>query len=108
MYFPPYVWISIKNFMFQEYWIKTYKQVVRRLPRYQNHATRKEGAYYYPPQRLMHYYNNYQLVYPKTDIVREYKRFRPFKNIRSYSLLQGLLKVYSVYDARYPLYNPQC
>ena len=108
MYFPPYVWISIKNFLFQGYWIKKYNQVVRRLPRYQNHATRKEGSYYYPAQRLMHYYNNYQLVYPKTDIVREYKRFRPFKNIRSYSLFQGLLEVYSVYDDRCPVYNPQC
>ena len=52
MYFPPYVWISIKNFLFQGYWIRKYKQVVRRLPRYQNHATRKEGAYYYPPPTI--------------------------------------------------------
>ena len=98
MYFPPYVWISIKNFLFQGYWIKKYKQVIRRLPRYQNRATLHpyEPAYYYPLQRLVQYYKNYQLVYPKIDIVREYKRFRPFKNTKSYSFFQGLLEVYSV------------
>ena len=105
MYFPPYVWISIKNFLFQGYWNKKYKQVVRCLPRYQNCATRKEPAYYYPLQRLVHYYKNYQLVYPKIDIIREYKRFRPFKNRRYYSFFKGLLEVYSVYDARRPVYK---
>ena len=93
MYFPPYVWISIKNFLFQEYWTIKYDKVVRRLPRYQNYATKREGAYYYP-HRWLREYNNYLLTYPKTNIIREYKRFRPFKKIR-------LLKVYAVYNAQW-------
>ena len=98
MYFPPYVWISIKNFLFQGYWNKKYKQVVRCLPRYQNRATFRpfEPAYYYPPQWLVQYYKDYQLVYPNINIIRKYKRFRPFKNTKTYSFFQGLLEVYSI------------
>ena len=32
--FPPYVWIHIKDYMLQEYWMKRYNLVLNELPRY--------------------------------------------------------------------------
>ena len=32
--FPPYVWIHIKDYMLQEYWIKQYNSALKELPKY--------------------------------------------------------------------------
>ena len=32
--FPPYVWIFIKNYMLQEYWMRQYNSVLKELPKY--------------------------------------------------------------------------
>ena len=33
-FFPPYVWIFIKNYLFQEYWNKKYNNVIKDLPQW--------------------------------------------------------------------------
>ena len=32
--FPPYVWIHIKNYMLQEYWMRQFNSVLTELPKY--------------------------------------------------------------------------
>ena len=32
--FPPYVWIHIKDYMLQEYWMKQYNSALKELPKY--------------------------------------------------------------------------
>lgn len=33
MHIPPYVWIHIKNFMLQAYWLRKYRETLRVLPK---------------------------------------------------------------------------
>jgi len=35
--FPPYVWIHIKDFLLQEYWIKKYNEVMKEMPKYKTY-----------------------------------------------------------------------
>ena len=41
--FPPYVWIHIKDYMLQEYWMRQFNSVLKNLPRYNTFRYTKES-----------------------------------------------------------------
>lgn len=44
-FFPPYVWIHIKNFQLQEYWIKKYNKVIEEMPKYKTFVYPRGATY---------------------------------------------------------------
>ena len=86
MFFPPFVWRHIKNYMLQEIREKKEREwrVIQQLPRYSFDYTISHSK--------KHFYLIYKFLnVPDIKIVKEYQYFQPFKKRRQ-------LSIYAMYN----------
>jgi len=53
--FPPYVWIHIKDYMLQEYWMHKYSKVLDKLPKYKTFLYNEKAAHSFRGRPLIIY-----------------------------------------------------